>query len=400
MRVLQVVGRFAPGHCGVAHYADRLCRELARVGVTATVACGSSSPAPERLALVVRGFPESPRGLVELVRAAWAWNADWLHLQFAPGTFDRQRIVTLLPFVKRLVPGAPRVATTLHEYGGWPIEAPTGLRPIVARAVRIAERHGWLDRESLALLSLSDLPIVTNPDHATTIWTRSEVLGRRITVVPIGANVATSDGGDPTRDEARRWLGMRERCLALIYFGFVHPVKGVETLIRAMRLVRARLPNVVLWIVGGIESLALRGAEAAGYERAVRALLVAEGVADVVELTGYRPDAEVAQRLAAADLAVLPFNHGATLKSGTLITCLSHGLPTIATLGGSLGPLRHGEHVWLVPPRDPAALAMAIVSLATDSEQRRRLAASALEAASHFSWEAIAEQHKQLYQRV
>jgi glycosyltransferase involved in cell wall biosynthesis len=400
MRVMQVVGRFAPERCGVAHYADRLGRELARVGVTTTIAAGKTSAASECSTLVVRGFPESPSGLVELARAARAWSADWLHLQFAPGTFDRRRMVTLLPLVRRLVPGAPRIATTLHEYGGWPIEAPGEFRRVFDRAFGVAERHGWLDRESLALLSLSDLAIVTNPDHAVAIRARSNALARRITIVPVGPNVATTACGEPSRDEARRWLGQRDDRLILLYFGFVHPVKGIETLIRALRLVRARWPRVALWIVGGIESLALRGDEATSYETSIRSLLAAEGVADVVELTGYRPDAEVIQRLAAADLAVLPFNHGATLKSGTLVTCLSHGLPTITTRGGNLESLRHGVHLWLVSPRDPVALAEAVLMLAADGERRRRLGRSASDVSGYFSWEAIAERHKQLYQRA
>jgi polysaccharide biosynthesis protein PslF len=397
MRVVQVVGRYAPERCGVAHYADRLDRELNRGGLTSMVACGSASLPADGRSRVVPGFPHSIGGLLNLLRAGQTWDADWLHLQFAPATFDRRRVVTLLPLLRRLVPHAPRIAVTIHEYGGWPIWPGTRLRSVIDKATSTAERRSWLDRELVTLLSLSDLAIVTNTDHAVTIAERSAALGRRLAIVPIGPNVEIPGDEVLTRDEARRWLGLRERRLALLFFGFVHPVKGVETLIGAIRFARSRLPRFVVWIVGGVESLTLRGSEAATYERAVRALITSEGVADVVELTGYLPDVEVAKHLSAADLTVLPFNHGATLKSGTLITCLCHGVPTVTTLGGSIEPLRHGENLWLVPPRDPVALADAIVTLANDRETRTRLSRSAFDAAAQFSWDAIVAKHKQLY---
>jgi glycosyltransferase involved in cell wall biosynthesis len=326
------------------------------------------------------------------------WGADWLHLQFAPGTFDRRRIVTLLPLVRRVVYHSPRVAVTLHEYGGWPIDVGPRLQPIVSRGLGAAERRGWLDRESLALLSASDLAIVTNADHVATIRARSPRLASRLSVIPIGPNVGAMDGVSTDRGEARTSLSVRPDQPVVTYFGFVHPVKGIETLIRSVRLARAHLPNLTLWIVGGVESLALRGEEAVAYERTIRSFIAAEGVADAVELTGFLPDVEVARRLAAADVAVLPFNHGATLKSGTLITSLSYGLPTVTTLGGNLHPLRHGEDVWLVPPRDSAALSEALVRLANDNALRSQLRRGALEASRNFAWSKIVRRHRDLYE--
>jgi glycosyltransferase involved in cell wall biosynthesis len=218
-----------------------------------------------------------------------------------------------------------------------------------------------------------------------------------LSVIPIGPNVVP-ERVPANHADARRVLGVGPGDHVLLFFGFVHPVKGVETLIRAVRIARAQLPDLMLWIVGGVESLALRGAEAAGYERSIRSMIAAEGVAEAIELTGFLPDGEAARRLAAADVAVLPFNHGATLKSGALITSLCHGLPTVTTLGGSLEPLRHSDDIWLVPPRDTVALADAIVRLATDDRLRSRLRQGALEASKQFAWSAIVRRHRELYE--
>jgi glycosyltransferase involved in cell wall biosynthesis len=141
----------------------------------------------------------------------------------------------------------------------------------------------------------------------------------------------------------------------------------------------------------------LRGAEAADYERQIRARIADLGLADNVVLTGFLPDADVARRLVAADIAVLPFNRGATLKSGTLIACLRFGLPVIATQGGQLGELRHGDSVWLVPPRDSSALAAALRALSADPERRRRIGAVGATIATQFDWTTIAARHRELY---
>src|SRR5262249_22314531 len=131
-----------------------------------------------------------------------------------------------------------------------------------------------------------------------TIRTRSEQLANRLWVIPIGPNVGIPERALADRAEARRWLGVGPEDFVLIYFGFVHPVKGVETLIRAVRVARAQRPAVKLWIVGGVESLALRGGEAAAYERSIRSLITDEAGADAIDLTSFLPDGEVARRLA------------------------------------------------------------------------------------------------------
>jgi len=147
-----------------------------------------------------------------------------------------------------------------------------------------------------------------------------------------------------------------------------------------------------------VHSLALRGEEADAYEAKIREMIDELDLGDVVEVTGYLPDTEVAYRLRAADLAVLPFNHGVNLKSGSLITCLSYRLPVLATTGGGdFSGLRHGEGIWLVPPRDPVALAEAFGHLASNRSLRERLAAGGEAMSSEFSWARIAQRHLDLY---
>lgn len=397
MRIVQVVGEFAPQYCGVAHYAARLARELAASDVEVAIASHPSGVASPVEFLPLRSPGWSLATLVELLVVARRWRADWLHLQYAPGSYGHRRVVGLLPLLAKLFPGRSRIATTVHEYGGWPVSPPRVLAPFADAFFSVAERGGWFDREALALLGLSDLAIATNPDHQKTVRSCSDRLARRLRVIPIGPNVGPDVAPEATREAARAALGVSEDRFVAVFFGFVHPVKGIETLLEAMRTVRRTRPAVALWIVGGVHSLALRGEAADSYQSRVQRMIAELGLSDVVELTGYLRDGEAARRLRAADLAVLPFNHGITLKSGSLITCLSYQLPVLATTGGDLSMLRHGENVWLVPPRDPGILADAFCSLASDRDLRRQIGSAGATLAAQFGWPSIARRHVDSY---
>jgi glycosyltransferase involved in cell wall biosynthesis len=109
----------------------------------------------------------------------------------------------------------------------------------------------------------------------------------------------------------------------------------------------------------------------------------------------------VSARLRAADVCALPFKYGATLKSGSLLAALAHGVPTVATRGELPAPtLVHGEHIWLVPPRQPEALAAALGGVLSDPTLQVRLRTGALALAATHNWAAIAQQHLALYDEL
>lgn len=145
-------------------------------------------------------------------------------------------------------------------------------------------------------------------------------------------------------------------------------------------------------------------------EKGVRVLLDAWRRADlqnaVLALAGAGPLGEGAVRLgpvsrddlpalyAAADALVLPSIRTATFTEpwGLVVNEAMHqGRPVITTdaVGAAAGGLvRDGRNGLVVPQRDPAALAAALTSLATDGELRERLGANAREDVQPYSEEA------------
>jgi len=144
------------------------------------------------------------------------------------------------------------------------------------------------------------------------------------------------------------------------------------------------------------------------YLEHVERLSVDLGVADRVHWTGFTSSDQGPANLLAADCAVLPYREGATLRHGSLMAALAHGLPIVSTQssgGTEVDPdlfpmLRDGDSALLVPPEDPVRLAAAIERAMTDPSLRLRLSQAALDLAKKFEWDAIARRHLEVYRDV
>ncbi|MDQ2800493.1 MAG: glycosyltransferase family 4 protein [Armatimonadota bacterium] len=90
-----------------------------------------------------------------------------------------------------------------------------------------------------------------------------------------------------------------------------------------------------------------------------------------------KPNSEPLLRLfAQADLFVFP-TRGDCLPLAVM-EALAAGLPVVTTTVGALPEaVTHGETGWIVPPDDPAALADALIGLASDASLRARLSVQA-----------------------
>jgi len=84
-----------------------------------------------------------------------------------------------------------------------------------------------------------------------------------------------------------------------------------------------------------------------------------------------------------------------------LLEVAATGIPIVATTAGGIPEVvEDGRSARLVPPRDPKALATAILQSLEDSEGSRKLAAAAKDDLARFSLEAIGAQTEALYREV
>jgi glycosyltransferase involved in cell wall biosynthesis len=296
-------------------------------------------------------------------------RVDLVHVQYAPVSFRWRRAAHLLP---RLV--AQPAVVTMHEVDALPFDQ--------------------------ALIRDARATIATTSHHAALLGA-----ARHLRTVPIGPNVQPPRGDPrPRAAAARRAWKIPERAPLVVFFGFLHPVKGLEYLVRAFKEVQEAQRDARLVLAGGWESLALPGHEGAAYRDRLVQLRAELGLGEAVTITGYLPDGEISGLLFAADVVALPFTYGLSFKSGSLLAALAHGAPVLGTgapgEGEAEGEGDQSEFVMRVPPRDVAGLAEALLDLLADSARRQRLAEAGQRAGQPFSWSAIAEAHLEVYASV
>ena len=405
MRICLLSAEYPPARGGVGDYTRLLASALARAGLEPCVLTSAWASATEPEPAGVRAHRRITTWRFGLWRQVAAFlqaeRPDVLHVQYQTAAYGMHPAINLLPWRLRLGRLSVPVVTTFHD-----------LRPPYLFPKAGAARH----LPALALAAGSAAVVLVAREHwreAPLAWLHRllPALADKTCVIPIGSNIPAAPPASYDRGAWRKSLGVAEGELLLAYFGFVNSSKGVDDLLLALAALRDRGQAVRLLLVGGGgTSNAADGA----WQRKVEVMIAQLRLGGLVRRTGFTQPEEVSANLLAADLCVLPFRDGATFQRGTLLAALAHGLPILSTAppGGAAetGPLpqtwqekarlAHGENVWLVPPRQPAALAEAVARLGEDADLRSRLARGAALLGAGITWDGIARRHAELYEGV
>jgi glycosyltransferase involved in cell wall biosynthesis len=206
----------------------------------------------------------------------------------------------------------------------------------------------------------------------------------KVVVIPNGLDLAEWDERCYSREAVRREWKLGEGDTAIGVIGHLSAVKGHADLIEAAAALARDRGGVRLFVVGD-------GPLRASLESQVAAL----GLTGRVVFTGVRAD--VARLLAMLDVVVVP-SHTEGM-SNALLEAMAMARPVIATaVDGNLDVVRDGVTGLLVPPRDPAALAAALLRLVDAPERARemgRAARTRIEEA--FTVQAMITRHEELY---
>ncbi len=402
-RIALIAGTYQPKSCGVAHYTAHLRDALAKQDVESVVLTThqavQDTNETDVLGVV---YDWNFTSLFPLVWAIHSLKVDLLHIQHAAGTYRFDRSIFLLPLLLRLTGWRSPIVTTVHEYGWWEWQ-PKWLPASFVEWLKVfGQQRNWWDREDGFLLTQSSAVVTTNSDAKRIIHTRLPQLSDRVQQIPIGANVEVAPiDRDKARQQVRHDCNWPETALIISFFGFLHPVKGLETLLPAFKHVLETHPQVRLLLIGGVESLALPGEQAARYWNQLLETIADLNLTGMVHMTGYLDAENASKYLSGSDIGVLPFNHGLTLKSGSLLAMMAHSLPIVATRSnGSNLELEAEQIVRLVSPRNVNQLTVELVELIADSEARNQLGKAGQQFSRAFSWSSITDAHREIYQTV
>ena len=160
--------------------------------------------------------------------------------------------------------------------------------------------------------------------------------------------------------------------------------KGHDVLLRALPLVRSRIPEARLVVIGN-------GPMRPTYEGLASSL----GLDGAVEFTGELDDAGRDRLLGRAHVFAmtsrLPLDGGGEGFGIVYLEAAVHGLPAVAgNVGGAVDAVVHGETGLLVDPTDHVAVAGALTALLESPEKAQRLGRAAAARAAAFAWPKIA----------
>jgi polysaccharide biosynthesis protein PslF len=394
MKILFVTGEYPVMQGGVGDYTRRLGQALGELGADVHVLTHVDAGA-DHLRLPASSY--EPTVYPEMGHHGWSLGGhvrrligelrpDVVHIQYQSAAYGLHPAVNLLPARLRLLKNRPLVLVTFHDL----------------KFPYLFPKAGPLRWQSVLRLARdADASVVTNPAD----WTRLRDAGleEKLRAIPIGSNIRCEAPRDYDRTAQRARWGIKPDEWLLAYFGFLNQSKGGETLVRTLAELAARRVPARLLMVGG--KIGSSDPTNLAYLEKVERLIGDLGIAERVQWTGFTSSEEVSANLMAADCAVLPYREGASLRHGSLMAALAHGLPIVSTnLSGipadamkQFPMLVDGESALLVAPDQPVKMAEAVIRLMTGNALRSHLAAKAAVLSRQFEWETIAQGHLLAY---
>jgi len=210
-----------------------------------------------------------------------------------------------------------------------------------------------------------------------------------IHIIPPG--VDTSRFYPIPNDEAKAFIGVPTDEKLILYVGRIEPLKGVDTLIRAISQLRrsdvfSDCPHY-LAIIGGDPDP--ESPDTNQEMRRLRGLTEELGLNDMVVFLGKRDQATLPYYYSAAEIVVMPSHYESF--GMVALEAMACGTPVIATQVGGLQYLvQDGVTGLIVPNDDVNALEERLTMLMCKSDLRIKIGQQAAVYAKGFSWEVIA----------
>jgi len=258
---------------------------------------------------------------------------------------------------------------------------------------RVSETR--IDSEGLVMRS-ADRLVAASPLEKVQMATLYGADLCRAEVIPPGVDLELFYPRE--REEAKAHLGLCPEQHVVMFVGRIEPLKGVDTLLRAMASVTRQLPRwkdeLCVAIIGGDADVPPEKLDAEMSR--LQQLRTELGIEELVTFLGARTQEALPDYYSAADVVVMPSHYESF--GMVALEAMACGTPVIASrVGGLAYTVLHGVTGLHVPERDPEALAQEIIRLVQDPALQERMGREAQRVAQCYGWPTIADRIVDLY---
>jgi len=354
-RLLIVSGSFPEIRCGISGHVKIIAEGAVQTGEYEVSVFTSDDPAVDTR--IAQGYTVYPRmrqwratKAYSICREILSLSPDVVHIQNPTLKYAGKRSITMSvvgPLLKMLAPKV-RLVVMQHDIAiGDPL-------------------FRW---RYYPLFAAADAVIVSNARDEQAVRDQG-ISQSKIYRAPVSSHFSLHRASAEQKERSRQALGIPADAVCAVHFGFIHPERNVDVILRAMAFLRKDVPGIYGVILGGT----FAGAE--NYGEQCRALAKKLGLKDRVTWTGFASPVQIADGLSAADVFVSLPQRGADLRNTSILSGILAHLPVVTArnrryyLDSELESL--GCHC--VGPRDYRAVADAIHTCLTSPPSPEELA--------------------------
>lgn len=385
---------------GMNVYVRDLTQELSRRGIEVDVYTRSQNPATPRIqalgergrVIQVKAGPEQPynKNLIFNHLAEFVAGVQ-MQAQADDATYN---IIYGHYWLSGLVANALRRA--------WNIPITQMFHTLAEMKNRVAQTPAERDPDQRVncegeVMRLADRLIAATPLEKNQMTWLYGAETNKISIVPPGVDLERFKPLDQA--QAREFLGVPAHHQLLLFVGRIQPLKGIDTLIRALALVKKREPvlaqNICVSIIGGDPNPDSE-IELAEFKR-LETLQAELGIGDLVTFLGAKDQDTLVYYYAAAEMVVMPSHYESF--GMVALEAMACGTPVIASdVGGLSFNIEDGYNGYRVPDRDPQAMADKIILLLKHRVLRDQLGEQARMWVQRYSWVNIAEELLEVFE--
>lgn len=384
---------------GMNVYVRDLSRELSRRNIEVDVYTRSQDPTAPRVShelaehgrvVYIKAGPEQP----------YNKNQVYYHLDEFVTYIKSYQVAYDIIFSHYWLSGI--AATALRQY--WGIPYAQMFHTLAEMKNRVAQSPAERDTEQRlncegAIMREADRLIAATPlDKNHMMWAYGAP-SDKIEIVPPGVDL-TRFRPIP-QAEAKQFLGIPVHHKLILFVGRMQPLKGTETLLRALAQVKRREPELVgdvcLSIIGG-DPAQDSELELREFER-LQALRSDLGIEEMVTFLGAKDQDTLVYYYSAAEMVVMPSHYESF--GMVAIEAMACGTPVIASdVGGLSFSIEDGFNGYLVPGQDYKAMADKVRLLLKYPDLGEQLGEQARAWVQRYSWVNVADEILEVFERT